>query len=275
LKPIDFSYNRPSSLADAFELLHRDGDDGATMVIAGGQSLMPMLNLRLVRPTRLIDLRNLGDLRQVQDDGDALIYGAGITHAMIEDGRVPDATPGWLSSIAGDIAYRAVRNRGTIGGSLAHADPAADWLSALTALGGEVMLSDGASTRFLSLADFTLGAFSTARRADEIMTGVRVRKRSSAARFGYWKYCRKAGEFAKAIGAVLVDPDRGETTAVVGAIERAPLVLDDATELIREPRAAESMVGAALPHLDPVRRRLLGTALERAAMRVAPEREAA
>ena len=108
------------------------------MVIAGGQSLMPMLNLRLVRPTKLIDLRNLGDLRQVQDDGDALIYGAGITHAMIEDGRVPDATPGWLSSIAGDIAYRAVRNRGTIGGSLAHADPAADWLSALTALGGEV-----------------------------------------------------------------------------------------------------------------------------------------
>ena len=173
MKPIDFSYSRPSSLADAFELLHRDGDDGATMVIAGGQSLMPMLNLRLVRPTRLIDLRNLGDLRQVQDDSDALIYGTGITHAMIEDGRVPDATPGWLSSIAGDIAYRAVRNRGTIGGSLAHADPAADWLSALTALGGEVMLSDGASTRFLSLADFTLGAFSTARRADEIMTGVR------------------------------------------------------------------------------------------------------
>ena len=140
MKPVDFTYNRPSNLADAFELLQQDGDGGASMVIAGGQSLMPMLNLRLVRPTALVDLRHLDELRQLRDDGDSLIYGAGITHAMIEDGFVPDATPGWLSSIAGAIAYRAVRNRGTIGGSLAHADPAADWLSALTALGGEVQL---------------------------------------------------------------------------------------------------------------------------------------
>ncbi len=274
MKPVDFSYARPSSLAEAFELL-RGGDDGASMVIAGGQSLMPMLNLRLARPTSLIDLRHLDEIRQVQDDGDALIYGAGITHAMIEDGRVPDATPGWLAPIADDIAYRAVRNRGTIGGSLAHADPAADWLSALTALGGEVQLSDGRSTRILTLSEFTLGAFSTARRPDEILTGVRLPKRSTAAHFGYWKYCRKVGEFAKAIGAVLVDPDRGEATAVIGAIERAPLVLNDAEALIEDPRAAESLIALALPYLDPVRRRLLGTALERAALLSALERKAA
>lgn len=272
MKPVDFSYARPSSLSDAFKLLAEDAD---SMLLAGGQSLLPMLNLRLVRPTRLIDLRHLDDLRQVQDDGDALIYGAGITHAMIEDGRVPDATPGWLSSIAGDIAYRAVRNRGTIGGSLAHADPAADWLSALTALGAEVQLADGASTRVLRLCDFVRAAFVTARQPGEILTGVRLPKRSASARFGYWKYCRKVGEFAKAIGAVLVDPDRGETRAVVGAMERAPLVLDDAEALLADPRTAESMIGTALPDLDPVRRRLLGTALERAANLAAPERQAA
>ncbi len=275
MKPVDFSYARPSSLAQAFELLQQDGIDAGRMVMAGGQSLMPMLNLRLVRPSGLIDLRHLNELRQVQDDGDALIYGAGITHVMVEDRRVPDATPGWLSPIAGDIAYRAVRNRGTIGGSLAHADPAADWLSALTALSCDVQLSDGISTRVMPLSDFTLGAFSTARRPDEILTGVRMPKRSTAARFGYWKYCRKVGEFAKAIGAVLVDPERGETKAVVGAIERAPLILDDARALIEDPRAAESLIVHALPSLDPVRRRLLGTALERAARLAAPERQAA
>lgn len=275
MKPVDFSYVRPFSLADAFELLAEDKGAGTSIVLAGGQSLMPMLNLRLVRPTRLIDLRHLDELREVHDDGDALIYGAGITHAMIEDGHVPDATPGWLRSVAGNIAYRAVRNRGTIGGSLAHADPAADWLSSLTALGGEVLLTDGSSTRVLTMSDFIQSAFATARRPHEILTGVRLAKRSPAARFGYWKYCRKVGEFAKAIGVVLVDPDHSETTAVVGAIERAPLTLKDAGALVDDPRAAETMIREALPDLDPIRYRLLGTALERAASLAMARRKAA
>lgn len=272
MKPIDFSLARPSRLVEVFDLLREDVDDGGSMVLAGGQSLMPMLNLRLVRPERLIELRHLEALRQVHDDGDALIYGASITHAMIEDGRVPDATPGWLRSVAGNIAYRAVRNRGTIGGSIAHADPAADWLSALMALGGDIVLANGSSTRVLALSDFVHGAFATACRPGEILTGIRLLKRSSAARFGYWKYCRKVGEFAKAIGAVLIDPDRDETTAVIGAIEQAPLILPDADALLNDPRAAETIIRTALPNLDPIRSRLLSTAIERAARLAAPER---
>ncbi len=275
MKPVDFTYARPSSLAESFELLQQDQDSGTRFILAGGQSLMPMLNLRLVRPSTLIEVRHLDELRDVRDDGDALIYGAGITHAMIEDGLVPEATPGWLAPIAGNIAYRSVRNRGTLGGSLAHADPAADWLTALTALGGAVLLDDGRSTRRLPLSDFTLGAFSTARRPGEILTGIRVPKRAASARFGYWKFCRKVGEFAKAIGAVLVDHERNQVTAVVGALERAPLVLHQADKLIEDPHAAAGLIEAALPDLDPIRLRFCATALQRAAILAKPGRKAA
>ena len=100
-----------------------------------------MLNLRLARPALLVDIARTRDLRGALEDGDAVTYGAAVTHADIEDGRVPDATPGWLRSAACHIAYRAVRNRGTIGGSLAHADPAADWVNIMTALGAMVLVS--------------------------------------------------------------------------------------------------------------------------------------
>ena len=137
---------------------------------------MPMLNLRLVRPERVVDVRRLAELQRVRDDGDGLIYGAAVTHAAIEDGRVPDATPGWLPAVARGIAYRAVRNRGTIGGSLVHADPAADWVSALTALGAEaVMLGrPDEDERAVPLPAFFVGPFATRLTAGGLLTGVRV-----------------------------------------------------------------------------------------------------
>ena len=99
-----------------------------------------MLNLRLVEPQLIVDITGLAELKQVERRGDELVLGACVTHADIEDGRIPDVTRGAMQGVAGNIAYRAVRNRGTVGGSLSHADPAADWVSALSALGAKLTL---------------------------------------------------------------------------------------------------------------------------------------
>jgi carbon-monoxide dehydrogenase medium subunit len=273
MKPAPFDYIRPASLADAFAVLAEAPD--STKLLAGGQSLMPMLNLRLVRPERVVDIRRLPELMRVRDDGAALIYGAALTHAAFEDRRLPDATPGWLAPVAYGIAYRAVRNRGTIGGSLVHADPAADWVTALTALGGEAIVATPAGERAIPLPDFFLGPFATRLAPEEILTGVRIPKRTSTCHFGYWKFCRKVGEFAKAIGAVLVDPERDEVRAVIGAIERPPIVLKDGANVVRDPRTARDVIAAAVPGLDPITLRICAAALERAVHRTFDARAAA
>ena len=130
-----------------------------------------------------------------------------------------------------------MRNRGTIGGSLVHADPAADWVNALTALGAEALMvaGPGEDERAVPLPDFFVGPFATRLPAGGLLTGVRVPKRGGAARWGYQKFCRKVGEFAKAIGAVLVDRERGEVRALVGAIERPPAAAGRARSPARRP----------------------------------------
>src|SRR6202048_126531 len=125
MKAAALAYHRPADLNAALALMANA--DGTTRIIAGGQSLGPMLNLRLVEPDLIIDIAGLAELRQAERRGDELVIGACITHGDIEDGRIPDVTRGAMRRVAGAIAYRAVRNRGTIGGSLSHAGPAADW----------------------------------------------------------------------------------------------------------------------------------------------------
>ena len=137
MKPVAFDYARPAGLGEAIGLLASQPD---AKVLAGGQTLGPMLNLRLAQPALLVDITRIAELAAVREHADAITLGATVTHAAIEDGRVADPTGGFLARVARGIAYRAVRTRGTIGGSLAHADPAADWLACLTALGAEVVL---------------------------------------------------------------------------------------------------------------------------------------
>lgn len=224
MKPARFDYEAPGGLDEAVALLAATPD---AKLIAGGQTLGPMLNLRLVQPTLLVDITRIPDLIAVDEDGEWISYGACVTHAAIEDGRVPDRTNGILPRIARGIAYRAVRTRGTIGGSLAHADPAADWLSALTALGAEITAYNGKVERRIPVRDLMTGVFETALGSNEILTAVHVPRLSDGARFGYYKLCRKTGEFADAIGAVLRDPERRLVRGVAGATEAAPIVLDD------------------------------------------------
>ncbi len=263
MKAAAFEYARAWDAADAVRLLQEAGPDAK--LIAGGQSLGPMLNLRVARPARLIDVRRCPDLAGSSEDGDAIVLGAGLTHAAIEDGRADDPTPGWLAPIARGIAYRAVRNRGTVGGSLAHADPAADWPSAFLALGAAVRVHGPEGARDVQMEDFVQAPFTVALGPAEILTGVRLPKRGAAAKWGYWKFCRKIGEFAKAIGCVLHDPDRGETRAVIGAAERPPILIRDAAGLLDDPASADDIVGREAPDLAPAARRLHAEALTRAA----------
>lgn len=225
MKPGRFALERPRDLAEALACLREPV--GTVKVLAGGQSLGPMLNLRLVEPDLVVDVSGLAELRRFDREAGDLVLGACVTHADIEDGRVPDIGANVLARVASGIAYRAVRNRGTIGGSLAHADPAADWINALAVIGAEVEIAAHDARRRLPLAQFVRGALETALRPDELLVAVRVSAISPNARFGYVKHARKIGEFAHAIGAALIDVEKGEGRAVIGAVEAPPIVIED------------------------------------------------
>jgi carbon-monoxide dehydrogenase medium subunit len=233
-------------------------------IMAGGQSLGPMLNLRLARPEKIISIADLPELFAVEESRDAVTIGACVTHAAIADGRVPDLGHNILPLIAEGIAYRAVRNRGTIGGSLCHADPAADWLCTLTALDAVVLTMNGEGGRAIPLTQFVLGPFRNALRPGEIMQAVRIPRVSGSARWGYYKACRKPGEFAHAMAAFLDDSARKFRRAVIGAVGGSPLVLDGANATADGAERALLQSG-----LDEV-----GRAMQIAALRRAMERAA-
>ncbi len=189
-----------------------------------------------------------------------MTLGACITHADIEDRRVPDPTGGFMASVAANIAYRAVRNRGTIGGSLAHADPAADWPTALTLLGATALIAGPDGRREVPVESFATDIFTTVLGAEELLVAIRIPKRSPRARYGYWKFCRKAGEFAQAIGAALHDPETGESRRVAGALNGPPRLVDENVSL--------EELGD-----DAYSRQLHAVALKRAVAQVDPIRE--
>lgn len=225
MKPVAFALAWPGTLAEAGTLLTRQDD---ARPLAGGQSLMPMLNLRLVQPATLVPLAHLPELTGAQDDAEAVTLGAATTHAAIADGRTPDVGKRLLARIAEGIAYRAVRTRGTIGGSLCHADPAADWLCTLIALGASALTWRPDGGREIPLASFVSGAFRTVLEPGELLQAVRIPRPSADARWGYVKACRKTGEFAHAMAAMLDDPARGIKRAAVGALGGPPLLLEGA-----------------------------------------------
>ncbi len=229
MKPVKFEYARPRDLATAIDLAGRS--DAVVKLIAGGQSIGPMLNLRLVQPDLLVDVTAIDELKRVEQTGDAIVIGGCVTHADIEDGRVPDVTRGAMPAVAAGIAYRAVRNRGTIGGSLAHADPSADWISALAALDAQAIVRGVGGERQVAVESLMTGVFESSLADGELLIGIRVAKLSPAARWGYFKSCRKTGELAHAIGAFLHDPERGVCRAVIGATGTKPMVFPDAVGL--------------------------------------------
>ncbi|MBN8969645.1 MAG: FAD binding domain-containing protein [Rhizobiales bacterium] len=272
MKPVNFDYARPGDVAAALKLI---ADDSLMVkIMAGSQSLGPMLNMRLVQPDLLVDITGIEELRRFEDRGEEIVLGACITHADVEDRRVPDVTRGALPTVAKGIAYRAVRNRGTIGGSLTHADPSADWHSIMAALGAKVVLRGPGGERVIPVEDYMLGALEADLQPGEMLVAVRVPKLSGSARWGYYKTCRKTGEFAHAIGSFLADPERGVSRVVIGATETRPIVVAEAGNIIGDGRT-ERMYAAfdskavddvikASGMTDPIDRQTHITALRRA-----------
>lgn len=228
MKPAPFDYARPRDLTSALALL---ASNAGAKVMAGGQSLGPMLNLRLAQPEQIVDITAIDELKLAEVRGDELVLGACITHADIEDGRVPDVTGGAMRSVAANIAYRAVRNRGTLGGSLSHADPSADWVSVLIALGARLTLRSPAGTRQVALSDFIVGALQSCLQPGELVAAIHIPKRPATGQWGYVKACRKTGEFAHGQCAVLIDPDAGSARIVIGALDAAPILVAEPAEL--------------------------------------------
>ena len=197
--------------------------------------------------------------------------GASVTHAEIEDGDFDLLRGHPVQEVAARIAYRSVRNRGTVGGSLAHADPAADWILAARALNAQVeVCAFEQAPRLIEMQDFMLAAYTTMLGEGDVITALHLPLMSTQARWGYYKFCRKTGEFAEASCAAYFEPATATAQIVVGALDGAPVALEAlASEVARSGVAAasEAAIEAALKgsieQLDTLGRRMAGAAVAR------------
>lgn len=192
--PASFDYLAPESLAEALHALKDRGEDAK--VLAGGHSLLPLMKLRLASPKLLIDLRRLGALRSIAQRGEQIIIGALATHYQIESSALLKKKCPLLPQVAMTIGDVQVRNRGTIGGSLTHADPAADWPAALLALGGRLVITSLDGERAVGADDFFLGPLTSAVGPSEILTEIQFPAAPRRSGFAYLKMAQQASGFA-------------------------------------------------------------------------------
>ncbi|MDH3731925.1 MAG: xanthine dehydrogenase family protein subunit M [Gemmatimonadota bacterium] len=211
--PAPFEYERATSVAHALELMAQGGEDAR--LLAGGHSLLPLMRLRLARPTLLVDIGGLDDLKYVSGNGDAIEIGALTTHHEIADSHeLGEACP-LLTTTAAQIGDPQVRHRGTIGGSVAHADPASDLPTALLAMDAEFVIEAVGGSRSVAAADFFEGPFMSALGDGEILTSIRVPV--SGASGVYRKFNRRAQDWAIVGVAALIGTDGGAiSSAAIG-----------------------------------------------------------
>ena len=204
--PARFEYHRPGSIDEAIGLLTSTED---AKILAGGQSLIPVMKLRFAAPAHLVDINRLPGLDGIEVSGSTLRLGALVRHNQVAASPVVEARHPLLSSTAPQIADPLVRNLGTVGGSLAHADPAGDWGSTMIAAAADIVLRGPRGEREVSASDFFVDLFTTAMEADEILTEVRVPLPSSPTGGAYLKLERKIGDFATVGVAVQVELANG------------------------------------------------------------------
>ena len=198
--PAQFEYTKAGSVAEAIEILQGDPD---AKIIAGGHSLLPLMKLRLARPSRVVDIGGIAGLRGISVSGGVVSIGALTTHYEISTSADVQANCGILAEAAAGVGDPAVRNRGTIGGNVSHADPASDLPTVLTALGASFNLQGPSGSRTVSADDFFLGPFETAVGADEVLTGVNVPALAANQVAEYAKMAHPATSFA-VVGAAAV-----------------------------------------------------------------------
>ena len=235
--PSRFEYHRPESLEEALQLLAEHGDEAK--VLAGGQSLIPVMKLRLAAPAHLIDISRLGMDSIAEADGH-LVIGALARHRDLERSDLLKARYPVMAAAAPLISDPIVRNLGTIGGSLCHADPAGDWGSVMLALQASVVLRSGRGERELPISEFLEDTFTTALEPDEILTEVRVPQPAGSSGGTYLKMERKVGDFATVAAALHLSLSNG-------TIERAGIGLTAVGSKNLQATDAEASLAGAEP----------------------------
>jgi carbon-monoxide dehydrogenase medium subunit len=241
VKAAPFSYHAPASLDDAVAVFGAFGDEAK--VIAGGQSLVPMMALRLARFDHLVDLSGIAQLRGVQRQNGSLVIGAMTTHRELEHGA-GSAVP-LLARAAPYIGHTQIRNRGTFGGSCAHADPAAEWPAVAVALSAEFDVLGANGRRAIAAADFFVSTFMTALETDEILTSVTIPVWGDRSGFGVAEFARRHGDFAVAGAVVGLQLDETERVvrAAIGLMGLGPVP-------IRASAAESAAIGSGVDSLD-------------------------
>ena len=233
----EFEYRKAGSVAEAVQLLSENPE---ARLLAGGHSLIPLMRFRLARPELLVDIGGIANLRGISVSGDVITIGALATHAEIAASPEVRQANGLLAEAAGGIGDPAVRNRGTIGGNLAHADPASDWATVLTALGATAIIQGPAGGRAVAVADFVEDAFVTALAENEVITAVSVPTLAANQRAEYAKMAHPASFYAVVGGAVVVTMDGERCTAAsvsVGGLTPRP---------VKAPAVEAALTGATL-----------------------------
>ena len=286
MKPPPFAYECPTEVADAVALLAQHGADARPL--AGGQSLVPLLNFRLARPTVLVDLNRIAALSHITVEDGVLRIGAMARQAAVEVDL--NVARGWplLTEAIGHIAHPQIRNRGTIGGSLAHNDPAAELPAVMLALDAEMNAEGPKGKRTLQAGDFFAGTMETALATDELLTEIRVPALPEGTGWSFREAARRQGDFALVAVAVLLRPSGGasgiDTRIVVTGTGEGPARMREAEAVLVERgtdgdgceaagnAAAEASLPADDPHAPAWYRQRLVAALTRRACREAATR---
>ncbi len=237
-----FQYLAPDSLDEAITLLVEHGEDAK--LLAGGQSLVPLMAFRMVRPSVLVDLRKIEALHNYRLDGDLLTIGSMVTHRRVELDRAATARCAMLAEAIEQVGHVAIRNFGTVGGSLAHADPAAEWPAVALALDGHLTIAGPAGSRVARAADFFIDWMTTSLAPDEVLTQVRIALPSPGTGSAFEEVSRRHGDFAIVAAAAVI-------TVAGPVITRARIALAGAALTPIRARSAEAvLVGSSLTAED-------------------------
>ncbi|MGE3992315.1 FAD binding domain-containing protein [Pseudorhodoplanes sp.] len=251
MKTAAFDYFRPSMLEEAMEMLARAGE--SAKVLAGGQTLVPIMAFRLAQPAVLIDLNRIEGLNYIRDDGEALSIGAMTRHRDVERSTLVSRHCPLLAQAIRQVAHPVIRNRGTAGGSLCHADPAAEWPTIAIALRAEIVVRSVRGTRIVAARDFFTSLLTTALMEDEILVEVRLPKMHANTRASFLEVSRRHGDFALvSVAAQISTSESGEVEEIrlaLGGVGDVPIDASEAAEPIVGQKPSEKQfekIGAAV-----------------------------
>jgi aerobic carbon-monoxide dehydrogenase medium subunit len=274
MKPAAFEYHAPTTLQALLDLLVAHGDAGK--ILAGGQSLVPVMNFRLARPAQLFDINGIRELDYLRAEPGSLRIGALARHAAFHKPVAPGPTGKLLSGVVRHIAHLPIRTRGTFCGSIAHADPASEWCVVARTLEADIVVRSARGERVIPVRDYFHGTFATALKEAEVITEVRLPLLDDSWRTGFYEFSRRAGDFALAMTVVALKLERGkvrEARIGVGGVEDRPSRCKAAEDILVQggtTEAAAQAVSAAVEPLEdlhadaPYRKDLVRTTTQRA-----------